>query len=128
MMAKKVVTTDDLDPKQEAAETITYGIDGRYREIDLSEANAKKLRDALAPFSKVARLIDSKVGGRRFANGDNGQMGFAYGDYDSQAVRTWAQERGIAVNDKGRVPDDVVKQYFQEQTAASLNGAAASHA
>ena len=126
-MAKKVVTTDDLDPKQEAGETITYGIDGRYREIDLSEANAKKFRDALTPFNKVSRIIDPKVGARRFANGGDGQMGFAYGDYDSQAVRTWAQERGIAVNDKGRVPDEVVKQYFQEQATVSSNGTAASH-
>lgn len=127
-MAKKVVTLDDLDPKQEAAETITYGIDGQFLEIDLSAPNAKKLRDALAPFNKVARHVDPKVGARRYANGSNGQIGLAYGDYDSQAVRAWAQERGIEVNDKGRVPDEVVKQYFQaqQQAAATANGASAS--
>jgi hypothetical protein len=126
MVAKKVVTLDDLDPKQEAAETITYGIDGQYREIDLSDTNAKKLRDALAPFNKVARSVDPKVGGRRFANSGNGQMGFAYGDYDSQAVRTWAQEQGLEVNDKGRVPDDIVRQYFAaQQQPPAVNGSAA---
>jgi len=125
-MAKKVVTLDDLDSKVEAAETITYGIDGQFREIDLSAPNAKKLREALAPFNKVSRLVDPKVGARRYANGGNGQMGLAYGDYDSQAVRTWAQERGIAVNDKGRVPDEVVKQYFQEQQQAAATPASAN--
>ncbi|MFJ3777544.1 Lsr2 family protein [Streptomyces sp. NPDC090075] len=125
-MAKKVVTTDDLDPKQEAAETITYGIDGQYREIDLSDANAKKLRDALAPFNKVSRSVDPKVGARRFSGSGNGQMGFAYGDYDSQAVRTWAQEQGLEVNDKGRVPDDIVRQYFAAQAQQQpVNGSAA---
>lgn len=80
----------------------------------------------MAPFNKASRLVDPKVGGRRFANSGNGQMGFAYGDYDSQAVRTWAQENGIEVNDKGRVPDDVVRQYFAaQQQQQSANGAAA---
>ncbi|MGW1809239.1 histone-like nucleoid-structuring protein Lsr2 [Streptomyces sp. NPDC002078] len=125
-MAKKVVTTDDLDPKQEADETITYGIDGQYREIDLSQGNAKKLRELLAPYNKVARVVDVKIGNRRFANSGNGQMGFAYGDYDSQAVRTWAQEQGLEVNDKGRVPDDIVRQYLAaQQQQVSVNGAAA---
>ncbi|MDQ0943162.1 Lsr2 family protein [Streptomyces sp. V1I1] len=130
-MAKKVVTLDDLDPKVEAAETITYGIDGQFYEIDLSAPNGKKLRDALAPYNKVARLVDPKVGARRYANGGNGQLGLAYGDYDSQAVRAWAEENGLEVNPKGRVPDDIVRRYFaaqqqQQQQAAAANGSGSS--
>jgi Lsr2 len=40
---------DDLDGS-EAAGTITFGLDGRTYEIDLSDENADKLRHALAPY------------------------------------------------------------------------------
>lgn len=50
-MAQRVVVTlsDDIDGS-EAAETIAFGLDGKSYEIDLNEANAKKLRKALAPY------------------------------------------------------------------------------
>ena len=44
-----VTLTDDLDGG-DADETVTFGLDGKSYEIDLSEANAEKLRKALAPF------------------------------------------------------------------------------
>ena len=40
---------DDLDGS-EASGTVDFGLDGRRYEIDLSEANAARLREALAPF------------------------------------------------------------------------------
>ncbi|MGX1491238.1 hypothetical protein RKD41_003497 [Streptomyces tendae] len=55
-MAQKVVVTlfDDIDGS-EAAETIAFGLDGKSYEIDLNEANAKKLRKALAPYVEAGR-------------------------------------------------------------------------
>ena len=50
---------DDLDGS-DASSTVTFALDGRSYEIDLSEDNAAKLRDALAPFVDAAR----KSGGR----------------------------------------------------------------
>ena len=45
---------DDLDGS-DASSTVTFALDGRSYEIDLSEDNAAKLRDALAPFVDSAR-------------------------------------------------------------------------
>ena len=39
---------DDLDGGP-ADETIRFGLDGAYYEIDLSSANAARLRDAIRP-------------------------------------------------------------------------------
>lgn len=55
-MAQRVVVTlfDDIDGS-EAAETIAFGVDGRMYEIDLNEANARKLRKALEPYVSAGR-------------------------------------------------------------------------
>ena len=44
-MAQKVMVTlvDDLDGS-EAGETVEFGLDGAFYEIDLSEGNAERLR------------------------------------------------------------------------------------
>jgi hypothetical protein len=55
-MARQVQLTfiDDVDGSV-ASETVTFGPGGRRYELDLSESNAAKLRDALAPFVAAAR-------------------------------------------------------------------------
>ncbi len=61
-MAQQTIVTlvDDLDGSQ-ADQTVEFGLDGVSYEIDLSEPNAAKLRDALAGFVSHAR----RTGGRR---------------------------------------------------------------
>src|SRR6478736_1378211 len=61
-VAQRVVVTlsDDIDGG-EAAETVTFALDGKSYEIDLSEANASKLRDDLASWIGHAR----RAGGRK---------------------------------------------------------------
>jgi hypothetical protein len=58
-MAQKVTVmlTDDLDPSVEADETVTFGLDGRIFEIDLSKKNAEELRDAVAKYVGAARKM-----------------------------------------------------------------------
>ena len=46
---REIRLVDDLDGEV-ADETVEFGVDGKNYEIDLSTANAKKLRDALAEF------------------------------------------------------------------------------
>ena len=55
-MAQKVniVLIDDID-ESPAAETVSFALDGKDYVIDLNEKNAKRLRDALAPFVAHAR-------------------------------------------------------------------------
>ena len=45
---------DDLDGS-DAAATVSFGLDGKTYEIDLSDDNAAKLRDSLAVFVSAAR-------------------------------------------------------------------------
>ena len=70
-MAQKVqvLLVDDLDGG-EADETVTFALDGKTYEIDLTTANADKLRDALEPYLRaavapVAALPRPRQGARR---------------------------------------------------------------
>ena len=56
-MAQKVriILEDDLDGGP-ADETIRFGLDGAHYEIDLSSANAARLRDAIRPFVAKSRI------------------------------------------------------------------------
>ena len=61
-MAQKVqvLLVDDINGA-EAAETVTFSLDGVSYEIDLTVANAKKLRDDLSTWVGHAR----RAGGRK---------------------------------------------------------------
>ncbi len=101
----KVELIDDLDGGK-AEETVTFGLDGRGYDIDLSGKNAKALRKVLAPYIGSAR----KVSGRR--QSQNGTRGSAAGrGPTTQEVREWARSQGIAVADRGRIPADLVERF-----------------
>jgi hypothetical protein len=46
---------DDVDGS-EASESVSFGFDGTTYELDLSEKNARKLREELGPWIKAAEL------------------------------------------------------------------------
>ncbi|MQY14653.1 Nucleoid-associated protein Lsr2 [Streptomyces sp. RB5] len=105
-MAQKVqvLLVDDLDGG-EADETVTFALDGKSYEIDLTNDNAEKLRSALEPFVKSGR----RTGGRGGA-GRKGRAGAGAGE-DTAKIRAWAKENGHDVNDRGRVPASVKEAY-----------------
>ena len=96
-MASKTIVTlvDDVDGS-EAAETVSFALEGTTYEIDLSDQNAKKLRDALEPWVTKAR----KTGGRRRSSSqkmsqlDKGEISM---------MRAWLQEHGHDVSTRGRI-------------------------
>ncbi|CAM5505104.1 MULTISPECIES: histone-like nucleoid-structuring protein Lsr2 [Streptomyces] len=104
-MAQKVqvLLVDDLDGG-EADETVTFALDGKTYEIDLTTANADKLRGLLDPYVKGGR----RTGGR--AAGGRGRT-HAGGNQDTAAIRAWAKENGLKVNYRGRVPASVREAY-----------------
>jgi hypothetical protein len=106
-MAQKVVVEliDDLDGGK-AEETVTFGLDGRAYNIDLSGKNAKALRKALAPFVGSAR----KVGTPKATRG-SGRKATVRSGPSTQEVREWARSRGMQVADRGRIPADVTAQF-----------------
>ncbi len=116
-MSRKITILDDLDSALEADGTTLFALDGECYEIDLADKNAKSLRDALAKYVEVARQIPVRDFARRVA-GDGTQN-----DYDPAVVREWAKQRGIKVSDKGRVSEDVVKQWREatEQPAGTAS-------
>jgi Lsr2 len=106
-VAQRVVVqlTDDIDGKP-AAETVSFGLDGRSFEIDLSERNARALRKDLAPWVASARRVSGRRS-RGTARGGNG----AGGGVDPKAVRAWAASNGIEVSPRGRISSEVLDKY-----------------
>lgn len=101
----QVLLVDDLDGG-EADETVTFALDGKTYEIDLTTANADKLRGLLDPYVKGGR----RTGGR--ASGGRGKARAASGgSQDTAAIRAWAKENGYEVNDRGRVPATIREAY-----------------
>ncbi|MEV5611604.1 Lsr2 family protein [Streptomyces sp. NPDC052225] len=106
-MAQKVqvLLVDDLDGG-EADETVTFALDGKSYEIDLTTANADKLRSALEDFVKAGRRTGGRAaGGRGKARATSG------GNQDTAQIRAWAKENGHEVNDRGRVPQAIREAY-----------------
>ncbi|MFC7219577.1 Lsr2 family protein [Streptomyces polyrhachis] len=104
-MAQKVqvLLVDDLDGG-EADETVTFALDGKSYEIDLTTANAEKLRSALEPFTAKGRRTGGRAAGRKV-------RAAAGGSEDTAKIRAWAKENGQDVNDRGRVPAAVREAY-----------------
>ena len=104
-MAQKVTITlvDDLDGS-EGAETVSFGLDGTSYEIDLSEKNAAKLREALAGYVGHARKAGRAKTGRSKAAASSGPS--------ARELRDWARSNGYEVSDRGRVPEEV-RQAFE---------------
>jgi len=112
-MAQKVTVSlvDDLDGS-EAEETVEFGLDGAFYEIDLSEDNAERLRDALNEYVEHAR----RSGGRKRTGGRVAVAGraprTASADREqNQAMREWARKQGMNISDRGRIPKEVAEAY-----------------
>ena len=101
---------------------ISFSLDGKNYLIDLCDANAEKLRDALAPFVAVAEEQPQR-GGRKSGSGKKGSSSSSKKSTDGQrspeendAIRKWANENGLAVSERGRIKQDVLDAYYAAQT------------
>ncbi|MDR1824439.1 MAG: Lsr2 family protein [Bifidobacteriaceae bacterium] len=103
-MAQRVVVQliDDLD-QGPATSTVSFGLDGREYTIDLNDKHAAELREALAPYVKVARKAGKRTGSAAARS--------VVSDFDPAAVRAWASSNGIKVSTRGRIPATVVEKY-----------------
>jgi hypothetical protein len=104
----QVVLTDDLDGR-EAAETVSFALDGTSYEIDLSAKNATKLRTALEPFVAAAR--GGETANRVTTSPRRGRAVQGGSPVSNQAVRAWARAHRIPVSPRGRIPGDVVERF-----------------
>jgi hypothetical protein len=106
-MAEKfeVHLEDDLDGGP-AEDTVVFGLDGKDYEIDLSTANAEKLREALRPYAEAGRRTTGSGGPR----GTRPRV--PSGDPDTATIRAWAKEHGHEVSDRGRIQQSVKDAYY----------------
>jgi hypothetical protein len=113
-MAQRLITqlVDDLDGAElaeGAGETMRFLVDGTSYDIDLSSANADKLRQALAPYIASAR----KATGRG-ARARSGPSDTRRDPAQTQHIREWARAEGHQVSDRGRIPAAVIDAYEAE--------------
>ncbi|WP_272027901.1 histone-like nucleoid-structuring protein Lsr2 [Kocuria rosea] len=106
-MAQKVEVhlEDDLDGGP-ADDTVTFALDSKDYKIDLSTANAEKLREALRPYTDAGRKTTR-------SGGASGTRSRASGsDPDTAKIRAWAKENEYEVSDRGRIHQTVKDAYY----------------
>lgn len=104
-MALREVTQyyDDLDNTQlseDEVEIIRFGVGNKNYILDVSKENAEKFHEALAPFIEAARRAPETSKKNNNANRVN-----------PREVRDWAQQRGIEVARRGKIPSEIIQQY-----------------
>lgn len=101
-MAQKVQVdqVSDLDGVP-ADETVKFSLDTTDYEIDLSAVQAQEMRAGLAPFVTHARKRPGRPrrGKRRPSRPD------------LPDIRTYARARGYDINERGRVPTQIIDEY-----------------
>jgi Lsr2 len=103
---------DDLDGS-EAVGTVTFALNNRAYEIDLSDENTDKLHEALAPFIEHGRKAGGRSGGRGRTRGQAPmtETPARSNREETQAIREWARQNGHQVSDRGRIPKSVLEAY-----------------
>jgi hypothetical protein len=104
MAQKHIVRLIDDLTGDEAAETVTFALDGSRYEIDLSADNAAQLRETLRLYiANARRSTRARAGGaRRGTRADREQ---------TAAIRDWARNNGYRIGDKGRIPTHIIEAY-----------------
>jgi nucleoid-associated protein Lsr2 len=103
LMARRtqVVLTDDLDGTNIPAgkgETVTFGLDGKIYQIDLTSRNGDALRKLLRPYIEAARPVRTSSGAR---------VKQIHIGADAKTIKEWARANGYEVNDRGRISNEI---------------------
>jgi hypothetical protein len=101
-----VILVDDLTGEP-ADTTLRFGLDARDYELDLTEDNARELRELFDRYIPAAR----RVSGRPRAASTAAAAKPAFSGVDPAAVRAWAHSNGITVSPRGRIKADVITAY-----------------
>jgi hypothetical protein len=112
-MARKIIhqLVDDLDNSVLDAgegETVTFALDGKSYEIDLTAQNAAEFRSLFERYISAGRRVG---GGSGSAQNSSRTPRRRSGQTDYGPVREWAKENGYSVSERGRVPANVLEAY-----------------
>ena len=115
-MAKQTTVTiiDDIDGSA-GAEQVEFAFEGRSYEIDLSPANADRLREALAPYLSAARRTGTarRTAAPAAPAARNGTPRSGTDRERNQAIREWAGQNGFKIAERGRIPANVIEAFDQ---------------
>lgn len=116
-MARKelVQYIDDMDGtpiKDEDVQVVRFSYRGKNYFLDLTEDNARKFDEAMAPFIENAQVDDAAPAAtrtRRAAAANNPNA--ARQRERNRIIRQWAKDRGMAVADRGALPKSIIEEY-----------------
>jgi hypothetical protein len=106
-MAQKVqvmLLCDLDDGNVDAEETLLFSLGNAAYEVDVCAKHAQQIRDGLQPFVAQARKTGATSSSRR-------RQRTAGSRQETAGIRSWAKDQGIQVNERGRIPASVVKEY-----------------
>jgi Lsr2 len=97
---------DDLDGSEEDVSSVSFSLDKKDYEIDLSAANQARLRDELAKFVDAATPLRPQ---RRTAR--RAVESAPVGREQTHAIREWARNTGYEVSERGRISAAIQKAF-----------------
>ncbi len=111
-MAQKVTThlVDDLSGdviEAGGGRTVQFAFDGNSYEIDLSDENADRFREAVSDYVAAAR----KVSGRSSRTSSGSSPKSRNNSDDLAKIRVWAMANGHTVAARGRISQEVRDAY-----------------
>ena len=98
----QVQLIDDITG-EEAAETVTFGLDGVAYQIDLTAQNANALREELSVYLDKGR----KVRGRSRSQ----QRSTTPSRNETRRIREWAEKNGYSPSSRGRISKSIIEAY-----------------
>lgn len=100
-----VTTTCDFphDGDTEALETITITWEGKALEADVCDSHSAALYGALGPYIEAARPVKPAAAKREKRTMQD--------RHRSREIRAWARGEGLFVDDRGRIPADIIAAY-----------------
>ena len=106
---------DDLDGSKDDVENVLLALDGMSYEIDLSAANAGRLREKLERFVNAASPVKTAkpAPAKRGTKGAKEKAAApARTNRDQvQAIRDWAKSAGLEVSSRGRIAKAVQEAF-----------------
>lgn len=114
-MARREITQyfDDIDGTpltDEQVNTVRFSVEGSAYVIDLSEDNATRFLELLAPYVEAARPAPVARKSRTRATSGVKRS-------DSRRIREWAQEQNLQVSDRGTIPKHIVEAYNEAHSS-----------
>jgi hypothetical protein len=106
-----IETVDDLDGGL-ADERVTFAFDDVTYELDLSAANAIKLRSTLQPYVAAGRRTGGRPVPRAMIRPTRKAPTRTRRDPEqTKAIRTWAQNHGYPISPRGKITDEIAAAF-----------------